>query len=247
MRLARIRNGNEIHQVAFKDGLWCEVVDIFAQILQFTGVSFPESEVTFLTPTEPKVVLGMAHNGTKDELSRAPQSFHKSVRSVISCGETIFKDETLGRVDVECELVTVIRKRARNLTLDNAMEYVLGFSIGNDVTAAEQTVIDNLLLQTKNGDGFTPYGPWIETELPNPDDLSIFVNVNGSRVISTSTNKLARGVVEQLIFITRYMTLDSGDIILGGSPTSWYAVNSGDIAEMEIEGIGTLSNPVKKL
>jgi 2-keto-4-pentenoate hydratase/2-oxohepta-3-ene-1,7-dioic acid hydratase in catechol pathway len=247
MKLARIKTTQGPTQVALRDGRWHAVKSIFTDTLEFTGESYAEGEVEFLAPTEPRVILGMAHNGTKGDLARLPQSFHKSARSVCGPNDSIYKEESLGLMNVECELVAVIKKRARNLTAENALEHVLGFTIGNDVTMPEQTLIDNLLLQTKNGDGFTPLGPWIETNFPNPDDVKVFVNVNGKRVIESSTNQLARGVVEQLIFITKYMTLGEGDVVLGGSPTTWFPVNAGDVVEMEIDGIGILSNHIIRI
>ena len=246
MKLARVKTSSGWSYVAFKDGSWHEVDDIFASTLTYTGRELG-ADPTFLTPTMPRVILGMAHNGTKDEIKRPPQAFQKSSHTATAHLSPIFKDPELGRMDVECELVTVIKKRARKLTLSNAEEHILGFTIGNDVTMPEQTPQDNLLLQTKNGDGFTPLGPWIETDLIHPDNRDIYVSVNGRRVVRTSTNQLARGVLDQLVYITSYMTLNPGDVVLGGSPTSMYPVEVGDVVELEIEGLGILQNPIESL
>jgi len=188
--------------------------------------------------------IAMAHNGTPDQINNPPQSFQKSTHTLSGHGDPIYRDSTLGQMDVECELTAVISKTARHLTLENAMDHVLGFTIGNDVTLPEQTPHDHLLLQTKNGDGFTPLGPWIETDFVNYDDVTMFVRVNGKQVIQSSTNQLARGVAAQLVYVTKYTTLGRGDVLLGGSPTSMYAVHAGDQVEIEIEGIGVLANPV---
>ncbi len=244
MKLARIKSAQGIHQVAFKDGTWQEVVDLYATPLAFTGLHFQVEDFAFLAPTKPGVILGMAHNGTPDQINNPPQAFHKSTHTAVGPHDPIYKDESLGRLDVECELTAVISKTARNLTKENAMAHVLGFTIGNDVTLPEQTPHDHLLLQSKNGDGFTPLGPWIETDLSNFDDCKLSVRVNEKLVIETSTNQLARGVVDQLVHITKYTTLEAGDVVLGGSPTSMYAVHAGDKVELEIEGIGILINPV---
>jgi len=244
MKLARIKSGNSVHHVAFKDGSWQEVKDIFAKPLVYTGSTFAEAEFTFLAPVTPGVILGMAHNGTPDQINNPAQAFQKSTRTLAGPNDPIYKDDSLGQMDVECELTAVISKTARNLTLENALDHVLGFTIGNDVTLPEQTPHDHLLLQSKNGDGFTPLGPWIETNVANFDNCTLFVRVNGKQVIETSTNQLARGVAAQLVHITKYTTLAAGDIVLGGSPTSMYAVHVGDKVELEIEGIGILANPV---
>lgn len=244
MRLARVRTSSGIRQVAFTDGKWQAVEDIFGSPLQFTGESFDESALTFLAPVEPRTILGMAHNGTPDQINNPPQAFQKSARTAVGPGDAIHRDGSLGQMDVECELTAVISKTARNLTLENALDHVLGFTIGNDVTLPEQTPKDNLLLQSKNGDGFTPLGPWIETDLPSFDNVALYVRVNGKQVVATNTNQLARGVAAQLVYITAYTTLGAGDVILGGSPMSMFAVSAGDQVELEIEGIGVLANPV---
>ena len=247
MKLARIKTSTGVHQVAFKDGAWQEVKSIFAKPLDYTGTSFKEGEFTFLAPVEPNLILGMAHNGTPDQINNPPQAFQKSAHTAAGPDDPIYKDGALGQMDVECELTAVISKKARNLTLENALDHVLGFTVGNDVTLPEQTPHDHLLLQSKNGDGFTPLGPWIETEFANFDDCKLFVRINGKQVIETSTNQLARGVAAQLVYITKYTTLDAGDVLLGGSPTSMHAVNVGDKVELEIEGLGILANSVVAL
>jgi len=247
VRLAQIMSPQGRKEVVFKDNRWQVITDMFAQVLTFTGESFEDNGVVFLSPVQPRVILAMAHNGTPDQINNPAQAFHKSSRTAVGFGDSIYKDLRLGRLEVECELTAVIGKTARKLTLGNALEHVLGFTIGNDVTLPEQTPGDHLLLQTKNGDGFTPLGPWIETEFPNFDNSTMFVRVNGKQVIETSTNQLARGVAEQLVHITKYTTLGPGDVVLGGSPMSMYPVEPGDIVELEIIGLGVLINPIVKL
>ncbi len=244
MRLARVKTATGIHNVAFHEGSWKGVEDIFDSPLKYTGESFDENSITFLSPVEPRTILAMAHNGTPDQINNPPQAFQKSVHTAVGPGDAIHRDASLGQMDVECELTAVISKNARHLTLENALDHVLGFTIGNDVTLPEQTPHDHLLLQSKNGDGFTPIGPWIETDFPSFDDATMYVRVNGKQVIQTSTNQLARGVAAQLVYITKYTTLGRGDVVLGGSPMSMFAVNAGDQVELEIEGIGVLANPV---
>ena len=244
MKLARVRTASGIRQVAFKDGKWNSVNDIFDSPLKFTGEAFTEQECTFLAPVEPRVIFAMAHNGTPDQINNPPQAFQKSTHTLAGPGDFIYRDASLGQMDVECELTAVISKTARHLTLENAMNHVLGFTIGNDVTLPEQTPHDHLLLQSKNGDGFTPIGPWIETDFSQYDDATMYVRINGKEVIKTSTNQLARGVAAQLVHVTKYTTLGRGDVLLGGSPTSMYAVHAGDQVELEIEGIGVLANSV---
>jgi 2-keto-4-pentenoate hydratase/2-oxohepta-3-ene-1,7-dioic acid hydratase in catechol pathway len=243
MRIARIKTISGPKHVAYIDGCWTEVLDIFADSLEY-GQKFDGADLTFLSPVEPRVVMAMAHNGAKKEIERAPQAFHKSVHTIVGPNESIHMDTSLGRLEIEGELTAVISKKARNLTVESALNFVLGFTIANDVTAPEQTKIDHLLTQTKNGDGYTPLGPWIETDLKNFDNVSILTYVNDELVNTGSTGDLARGVAEQLVYITRYMTLYPGDILLGGCPMIMFPVNPGDKVRIEIPGIGELKNQV---
>jgi 2-keto-4-pentenoate hydratase/2-oxohepta-3-ene-1,7-dioic acid hydratase in catechol pathway len=243
MRIARIKTNAGPKHAAYLDGHWVEVIDIFADTLEF-GKIFNDSDQHFTSPVEPRVVMAMAHNGAKKEIERAPQAFHKSVHTIVGPNEFIHMDTSLGRLEIEGELTAVISKRARNLTTQNALDHILGFTIANDVTAPEQTKIDHLLTQTKNGDGYTPLGPWIETEMKNFDNVSILTYVNDVLVNTGSTADLARGVAEQLAYLTKYMTLYPGDILLGGCPMIMYPVQPGDKVRIEIPGIGELSNQI---
>ena len=112
----------------------------------------------------------------------------------------------LGQVNIEGELAVVIRRTCRHLAAEQVPAAILGYTIGNDVTAVDQIALDEKMTQAKNGDGFTPLGPWIETEL---DDgaVPITVRVNGGVVAEASTAQLAWNITEQLVYLTRYLTL----------------------------------------
>jgi hypothetical protein len=107
----------------------------------------------------------------------------------------------------------------------------------------DQIPLDDKMTQAKNGDGFTPLGPWIETDL-DPSDVSIDVEVNGEIVATSSTKLLGWNVVEQLVYLTSLLTLGPGDIVLTGSPATYAQVQPGDFARITVHGIGTLTNPV---
>jgi len=101
-----------------------------------------------------------------------------------------------------------------------------------------------MMTQAKNGDGFTPIGPWIETDL-DPTSIPITVHVNGKQVASSDTGQLARNVTETLVYLTSYLTLDAGDIVLTGCPGTLAPVKPGDISTVAITGIGNLNNPLQ--
>ena len=100
------------------------------------------------------------------------------------------------------------------------------------------------MTRAKNGDGFTPLGPWIDTEV-DPRALSMSTLVNGETIATGSTAQLAWSVAEQLAYLTRYLRLGPGDVVLTGCPGTFAPVEPGDLAVVMIEGIGELSNPIR--
>ena len=242
MRIARIATRTGPHHVIQDTDRWLEIADPFAAQPRFTGNEYPVGKVRLLAPVQPLVVLGMAHNGPGDrELPR--QAFLKSPRTIVGPDDDILADERLGQVNIEGELAVVIRHPCRNLTPEQVPGAILGFTIGNDVTAVDQVALDEKMTQAKHGDGFTPIGPWIETDL-DPSAVSITVRVNGEDQASASTAQLAWNITEQLVYLTSYLSLGPGDIVLTGAPGTYTPVKPGDHSEIEIGGIGRLSNPV---
>ncbi|MGH3639528.1 MAG: fumarylacetoacetate hydrolase family protein [Mycobacterium sp.] len=243
MRIARIATRTGQHHVVQDSDRWLEIVDPFATPPRFTGSEYPVGTARLLAPVEPLVVLGMAHNGPGDrELPR--QAFLKSPRTVIGPDDDILVDERLGQVNIEGELAVVIRHRCRNLTPEQVPGAILGFTIGNDVTAVDQVAFDEKMTQSKNGDGFTPIGPWIETDL-DASVVPITVHVNGEEQASASTADLAWSITEQLVYLTSYLSLGPGDVVLSGAPGTFTPVKPGDHGAITLGGIGTLSNPVR--
>jgi 2-keto-4-pentenoate hydratase/2-oxohepta-3-ene-1,7-dioic acid hydratase in catechol pathway len=147
-------------------------------------------------------------------------------------------------VNVEGELAVVIRRHCRNLTPDEVPAAILGYTIGNDVTAVDQVALDEKMTQAKHGDGFTPIGPWIETDL-NPSAVPITVRVNDEDQVSANTAQLAWDITEQLVYLTSYLSLGPGDVVLTGAPGTFTPVKPGDRSEIALGGIGALSNPVR--
>ena len=244
MRIARIATANGPRFVVAEDGEWVEITDPFAEVLVPTGPRHPVHSAILLVPVQPLVVLGMAHNGAPGDRELPRQAFLKSPRTVVGPGESIVLDDDLGRVNIECELAVVIRRHCRHLTADQVPDAILGYTVGNDVTAIEQVPLDEKMTQSKNGDGFTPLGPWIETAM---DDSAVpmTVRVNGEVVASACTAQLAWNITEQLVYLTQFLALGPGDVILTGAPGTFATVKPGDLSEVSLDGIGTLSNPVR--
>ncbi|GAA2073803.1 fumarylacetoacetate hydrolase family protein [Pseudolysinimonas kribbensis] len=241
MRIARVQTGEGAVPVMWQDGLWAVIDDPFAVEPTPTGQTIDADTARLLAPSVPTVILGMAHNGSRADRALPPQAFHKSARTLAGPGDVVPIDESLGRVVVEGELGVVIRRRARRLQERDALDAVLGYTVVNDVSAADQSPLDSFWTQTKNGENYSPVGPWIETDL-DPSALSIRLRVAGAEVATGSTADLARSVPELLTYVTRYMELGPGDVIMTGCPGTMHAVHAGEEVAIEIEGIGTLAN-----
>jgi 2-keto-4-pentenoate hydratase/2-oxohepta-3-ene-1,7-dioic acid hydratase in catechol pathway len=241
VRIARIHHdGRPVHAVVEDDRL--ALLDDLAR-LRRSGTTVPAAGARLLAPTDPRVVLGMAHNtGAADRLL-PPQAFLKPSRTVIGPGEPIPLPDGIGHVEAEGELAVVIGKAARHLTAADALGAVLGFTVANDVTARDLQRSDPLWTTAKGYDGFTPLGPWVETDL-DAFDAGIVVNRNGHALRGASTRDLARDIVEVLVYVTSFLTLGPGDVVLTGAPGECARIRPGDTVEITVAGLGTLANPV---
>ena len=240
MRLARVRTDRGAVPAEWSGGEWHAIDDLFAEAPRRTGERFA-ADAPLAAPVEPRIVLGMAHNSGPADAELPPQAFAKSARTVVGPGEPIVLDLAVGAVVAEGELAVVVRRSARHLRAEDVASHVLGFTIGNDVTAVDQLGRDSLLTQAKNGDGFTPLGPWIETDL-DPEALGIRAEA-GDRVATGSVDGLARGVVELLVYLTGVLELGPGDVVLTGCPGTGVPIEAGDTARLRIDGLGELANP----
>jgi 2-keto-4-pentenoate hydratase/2-oxohepta-3-ene-1,7-dioic acid hydratase in catechol pathway len=243
MRLARVRTPSGPRPVVQRDGEWRGIENLFAPTLRETGASWPVDGTVLVAPSEPRVVVGMSHNGSPDDRDRPPQAFLKSVRTVCGPGVPVVVDGGIGEVAIEGELALIIGSRARHLSRRDALDAVLGITIANDVTAVDQVARDSLFTQAKNGDGFTPIGPWIETDF-DASRLGIVVEVDGHIRASASTASLAWDVVEQLVYLSSVMQLGPGDVVLTGAPGTTVVVVPGQSGRIRIDGLGVLYNPI---
>ena len=243
-RLARIATPAGPRTVVWREDRWCGIRSLFAPEVQLTGDTFA-ADAPLLAPCEPRVILGMAHNGPGDR-RMPPQAFLKSARTAVGPRAAIVLDARTGAVNVEGELAVVLRRTARCLRPDQVPGAILGYTIGNDVTAIGQVAFDEKMTQVKNGDGFTPLGPYITTQL-DWRDVSIEVEVNGVLRAHGSTADLAYDVIEQLVYLSSIMTLGAGDVVLMGAPGTYASVEPGDDVAITLAGLGTLRNPVAAL
>ncbi|MGP4032289.1 fumarylacetoacetate hydrolase family protein [Pseudarthrobacter sp. 1C304] len=207
------------------------------------GITVEEGSFTFLAPSTPANILGMAHNTGQAGRELPPQAFHKAATSVVGPGDAIELGPAVGHVEPEAELTVVIGSKVRGLTLDNAHTAILGYTIGNDVSARDLQKTDQLWISAKSQDTFTPAGPWIVTGL-DAAGLAIGITHNGVDLRPATTADLGWGVDEILVYLTSFMTLHPGDLVLTGFPAECARIVPGDTVTCRIAGVGELTNPV---
>lgn len=192
--------------------------------------------------------------GFTDEIPKEPILFPKTPNVLIGPGDSIviprfLKDygfESL-RTDYEAELAIIVGRQCKDIQASEAMDCVLGFTCMNDVSQRNlQTGDRSGWFRGKSLDTFGPVGPCIvlAADMGNPQNLDIACRLNGRTVQSSNTRHMIFGIPEVLAFVSKNMTLMAGDIIATGTPSGVGPIGHGDVVEVEIEGIGTLRNPV---
>jgi 2-keto-4-pentenoate hydratase/2-oxohepta-3-ene-1,7-dioic acid hydratase in catechol pathway len=210
------------------------------------GMSLPE--VKLLAPCEPTkiVALGLNYRDHASEFGRPipdePLLFMKPSTAVIGPDEDIVYPAMSRRVDYEAELAVVIGRTCRFVKAEDFRDYVLGYTCINDVTARDLQKKDGQFTRSKSFDTFAPLGPWIETAIPDPDNLMVEAYLNGERRQHGNTRNMVFGVAAQVSFISRIMTLWPGDVIATGTPSGIGPMAPGDVVEIRVEGIGRLQN-----
>ena len=223
--------------------------DIFGEYRR-REAKLPVTEVKLAAPCVPSKILCVGRNYVEhakelgNEVPKVPLIFLKPNSSIISNGESIFLPPQSRQVEHEAELVVVIGKRGRNVTTEQAKEYIFGYTIGNDITARDLQKSDGQWTRSKGFDTFCSFGPWIDTEF-DASDAVVTCRVNGQMRQMASTRDMVFNVSTLIAYISSVMTLEPGDIIFTGTPAGVGELKNGDVVDVEIEGLGKLSNPVK--
>lgn len=224
-----------------------------------TGESLPLSQVKLLAPVMPGKIIAIGRNyvshlvhsaslvGGDIDLPKVPEPFIKTPSSVIGPDDPIIiPREAIAegvRVEEEAELSLVIGKRCRRATQENALDFVLGVTCGNDVSARNWQRSDLSWWRAKSCDTFSPLGPYIVSGL-DPDNLLLTGRVNGEVIQQSNTDDLAHNCRRIIEFVSSVVTLEPGDVIMTGTPGEPGEIKRGNIVEVELEGVGILSNPV---
>lgn len=250
MKIVRIKSGDDIsYGVADAEG-----------VLIYNGTPFvaweptenvvPWQSATLLAPVIPTKVMCVGKNYEDHaaefggDLPEEPLIFMKPATSVIGNNANIVHPSMSKEVQHEAELAVVISRPARNVRAEDASQYIFGYTAANDVTARDLQRRDGQWTRAKGFDTFCPLGPAIETELDPLERLAVICKVNGEVRQAGFTSDMVFGVAEIIEYITAFATLLPGDVILTGTPSGVGKVEPGDIMEVEVDGIGTLTNRV---
>lgn len=210
-------------------------------------------DVSLLAPVHPRTIMciGRNYHAHAEEFGNTaptqPLLFLKPPTTVIAPGAPIVYPHQSARVDPEAELVVVMGKPAYQVSREDAYDYIGGYTCGNDVTARDLQKSDPGEQWTR-GKGFAtfcPIGPWIETEL-DPSDLRITCTVDGDARQDGRTSSFIFDIPFLIEYITSFVALEPGDILMTGTPEGVAPIDPGMTVTVEIENIGSLSNPVAK-
>lgn len=212
------------------------------------------SDVRLLAPCEPSKIFAMAGNYLDHLRSEhvgepvppeEPKPFVKVSSSVIGPGDAIVLPREQELVEEEAELVVVIGRPCRRVSPEQAMTYVFGYTCGNDVSARAWQKTDRNWWRAKSADTFTPLGPSIVTGIDG-SGLDIRARVNGKEVQHCNTRDMIHGIPVLVSFLSQAVTLLPGDLIFTGTTGVPGRIRDGDTVEVDISGIGILSNPVRR-
>lgn len=211
----------------------------------------PLDQVHLLAPVIPSKVLCVGKNYAEHaaemggQVPAEPLIFAKPSTAVIGPGEAIRLPALSEQVDHEAEVAVVIGRLTRKVGAAEAEEAVLGYTCANDVTARDLQRRDGQWTRAKGFDTFCPLGPWIDTDLRPADGVAVRCRVNGEVRQHGSTADLVFGVGELVAYCAAFATLLPGDVILTGTPAGVGPLQPGDTVEVDVEGLGTLTNPVQ--
>jgi 2-keto-4-pentenoate hydratase/2-oxohepta-3-ene-1,7-dioic acid hydratase in catechol pathway len=251
MRLVRFRHGDRIATGAIQPG--SDTIQVIAGTFFEdplpTGDEVAIDDVMLLAPVLPSKLVCVGKNYAAHaaefgmDVPEEPLLFLKPSTAVIGPGDAIRLLPISRRIDYEGELAVVMGRLARNIRAEDASRFILGYTCANDVTLRDLQKTDDQWARAKGFDGSAPLGPWIETSV-DPTDAVIETRLNGDVVQRASTSDMVFGVAELIAYVTSFMTLLPGDVLLTGTPEGVGRLQGGDVVEVEVEGVGTLRNGV---
>ncbi len=245
MLYLRYEKNNEV-RYGWLDGVRVGAVtgDVFGSFKRENVVA-ELPEVKILPPVTPGKIIAVGHNYESRAAEQGaprpdiPLLSLKPPSAVIGPGGDILLPPQAAQVEHAAELAVIIGRRARWVSVEDSLKFVWGYTGANDVTAR-----DSLPARGKWFDTFCPLGPWVSTDV-DPADVVVTCSVNGQLRQMASTREMIFSAPQLIAFISSIMTLEPGDVILTGTPAGVGPLAAGDQVDVEIEGVGMLSNKVK--
>jgi 2-keto-4-pentenoate hydratase/2-oxohepta-3-ene-1,7-dioic acid hydratase in catechol pathway len=255
MRIARFTTGED-PAYGLVDGSGEKIAEITGdplyQRIELTGAVHEVADVRLLAPVIPRSkVVGIGKNYADHaaemggEAPQTPLMFLVPNTAVVGPGDPVVMPPETDEVGYEGELAVVIGRLCKDVEAADALSFVLGYTVANDVTARDLQRSDGQWARAKGFDTFCPLGPWIETDL-DVSDLRVQTFLNGEVKQDGRTRDLIFDVPTLIAYVTSVMTLLPGDVILTGTPEGVGPMNAGDEVEISIQGIGNLTNKVVK-
>ncbi len=217
--------------------------------IQISGPTRALEHVKLVAPATPSKLVCVGRNYAEhaaelgNEVPPEPLIFLKPPSTVIGPDAPVVYPAISKRVDHEGELALMIGTRCRNLAEEDAARVIYGYTVANDVTARDLQKADGQWTRGKGFDTFAPVGPWIDTDF-DPANKTVRCLVNDQVRQEGNTSLLIYSIGRVLSHVTRFMTLEPGDLVLTGTPAGVGAVQPGDVMTVEVEGLGQLRNPV---
>jgi 2-keto-4-pentenoate hydratase/2-oxohepta-3-ene-1,7-dioic acid hydratase in catechol pathway len=227
-----------------------EGVELLDENLRPTGRKIAAKDAVFATPIDPVKIwcIGLNYRAhaeeTKSQVPDEPCVFMKPRTCLAAHGEPIKLPAWTGRVDYEGELAVVIGRTCRNVDESQALDYVLGYSCFNDVSARVLQKKDGQWIRSKGFDTFGPFGPALLRARSLPSAAKVTTRLNGNIVQQSPFSDMIFSVPAVIAHLSRFATLEPGDIIATGTPSGIGPIQPGDTVEISIDGVGTLKNPV---
>ena len=223
-----------------------------------TGNTQPLSSVKLLVPVIPATFYAAGINyrahvtemaqarGEEPQFPPAADVGYRANNALTAHGEPIIVPKDATEVfQYEGELVVVIGKQCKGVSEEESLDYVFGYTIGNDVSERTWQRGDRTMWRAKNTDTFKPMGPWIETEGIDPENCEVSISLNGRFISKYNLSGAIFGVREYISRMSQYLTLYPGDVLWMGTDGAPENMKDGDVCDIEIGGIGTLTNPVQ--
>ncbi|MDO4784258.1 MAG: fumarylacetoacetate hydrolase family protein [Propionibacteriaceae bacterium] len=221
--------------------------------VNYTGERHPLDDVRLLAPVIPRSkIIGVGRNYADhaaelgNEVPEAPLLFFKPNTTVIGPGDAIVCPEATSDLHFEGELAVVIGRIARQVPPERVGEVIFGYTIANDVTARDLQQAEGQWTRAKGWDTFCPIGPWINTHatVEEAGHWAIETRLGDQVRQSANTSQMVRSITDLVCYISEFTTLLPGDLILTGTPAGVGQMRPGDVVSIEIDSLGTLSNPV---